>query len=314
MGSNEPQTTPLSFPEEIPATSADVQAAEEVKTQAATEDIAPEIPQANTEDIPTEIPPPEIPEIVIPEAVKTLTDAPQLKPKNPFSKKQKFNAENFFHEHVFFTEYNPYDTARIRRKRFWTASQANFYSSLLFGKNKIFYHEHIPHIDMESLPCFTPVFSVLHDAGLLGFCTDICDWNEELILQFYATLHITGNAEDVNSWVLDWMTENTHYTAPATELLRALPFSPPIEGARLMYHEPELTDHYMQVLMKPLKPGQAPRTKFLVKELLYVPRTIYRILATTLSPIKGHDSNEEEVIGIMKNLLVNIIHGIPVNF
>ena len=81
-----------------------------------------------------------------------------------------------------------------------------------------------------------------------------------------------------------------------------------------MYHEPELTDHYMQVLMKPLKPGQAPRTKFLVKELLYVPRTIYRILATTLSPIKGHDSNEEEVIGIMKNLLFNIIHGIPVNF
>ena len=66
--------------------------------------------------------------------------------------------------------------------------------------------------------------------------------------------------------------------------------------------------------MKPLKPGQAPRTKFLVKELLYVPRTVYRILTKTLSPIKGHDSNEEEVVGIMKNLLFNIIHGVPVNF
>ena len=62
---------------------------------------------------------------------------------------------------------------------------------------------------MESLPCFEPVLSVIHDVGLLNFCTDICDWNEELILQFYATLHITGDAEDVNSWVLDWMTENT---------------------------------------------------------------------------------------------------------
>ena len=56
------------------------------------------------------------------------------------------------------------------------------------------------------------------------------------------------------------------------------------------------------------------RTKFLVKELLYVPRTVYRILTKTLSPIKGHDSNEEEVVGIMKNLLFNIIHGIPINF
>ena len=66
--------------------------------------------------------------------------------------------------------------------------------------------------------------------------------------------------------------------------------------------------------MKPLKPGQASRTKFLVKKLLYVPRTVYCILSKTLSPIKGHDSNEEEVVGIMKNLLLNIIHGIPVNY
>ena len=76
--------------------------------------------------------------------------------------------------------------------------------------------------------------------------------------------------------------------------------SPTPEGARCLYQEPELTAHYMQVLMKPLKPGQAPRTKFLVKELLYVPRTVYRILTKTLSPIKGHDSSDEEIIGIMK--------------
>ena len=70
----------------------------------------------------------------------------------------------------------------------------------------------------------------------------------------------------------------------------------------------------MQVLMKPLKPRQAPRTKFLVKELLYVPRTVYRIPTKTMSPIKGHDSNDEEVVGIMENLLFNIMHGIPVNY
>src|SRR5215216_2843425 len=190
----------------------------------------------------------------------------------------------------------------------------NYYSSLLFNKDKLFDHEQIPHVDMESLPCFTPVLSVLHDAGLLSFCCDINDWNEELILQFYATLHITGNVEDVNSWVLDWMSENTHYKAPASELLQAFPVSPPTEGARLIYEEPELSNHLMQVLMKPLKAGQPPRTTFLVKELIYVPRTIYHILTKTLSPIKGHNSEEEEVVGIMKNLLFNIIHGVPINY
>ena len=131
-----------------------------------------------------------------------MTDTPQPKPKDPFSKKQKLKADDFLGEHVRFTDFNPYDNARLRRKHFWTA-QANFYSSLLFDKDKVFDHVHIPHVDMESLSCFTPILSVLNDVGLLNFCTDICDWNEELILQFYATLHITGNAEDVNSWVLD---------------------------------------------------------------------------------------------------------------
>ena len=85
------------------------------------------------------------------------------------------------------------------------------------------------------------------------------------------------------------MIENTHFKAPASELLHALPVSPPLEGARLIYHEPELSDHFMQVLMKPLKPSQASRTKFLVMELQYVPRAVYRVLTKTLSPIKGHD-------------------------
>ena len=67
------------------------------------------------------------------------------------------------------------------------------------------------------------------------------------------------------------MTDNTHYKAPASEFLHALPISPPSEGARCLYQEPELTTHYMQVLMKPLKPGQVQRTKFLVKDLIYVP-------------------------------------------
>ena len=73
----------------------------------------------------TEIPQPATPKTVIQEAVKTLTDTPQPKPKNPYSKKQKFKAGDFFHEDVFFTDYNPYDSTRLRRKHFWTASQAN---------------------------------------------------------------------------------------------------------------------------------------------------------------------------------------------
>ena len=61
-----------------------------------------------------QIPQPEEPEIAIPEVVMQLTDTPVPKPMDPFSKRQKFKAEDFFSEHVFFTDYNSYDSARRR--------------------------------------------------------------------------------------------------------------------------------------------------------------------------------------------------------
>ena len=108
------------------------------------------------------------------------------------------------------------------------------------------------------------------------------------------------------------MTQHTHYKAPATKLLRALPISIPSEDAFKLYDERELPNKLMEVLMEPLAPGQPPRTRFLVTDLKYVPKTVYRILAYSIAPIKGHDK-EEDVTGIMKNILFNVIHGIKMN-
>ena len=153
---------------------------------------------------------------------------------------------------MYLTSENPYDKLRIRQRKFWTRNQLNYYASVLSGRKKIFPHTHIPHYDMEEISCFAPIINVLHEAGLLPLCTDIGDWNTDIILQFYATLHISGDPKDVNTWVLDWMTQHTHYKAPAIELLRALPISIPLEDAVRMYDERELPNKLMEVLMKPL--------------------------------------------------------------
>ncbi|XP_073358028.1 uncharacterized protein [Aegilops tauschii subsp. strangulata] len=109
MGSEEPRTTP-SIPEEIPATSADENASEEMKTQAAT-------------DAESKIPQPVVPENVIPEAVMLLTDTPQPEPKNPFSKKQTFKADNFFHEHDAFRAAHVSAGAMSLKKEFRTRQE-----------------------------------------------------------------------------------------------------------------------------------------------------------------------------------------------
>lgn len=109
------------------------------------------------------------------------------------------------------------------------------------------------------------------------------------------------------------MSEDTHYKAPSDELLRALLVDPSQGDARTINEEPEPPHHLMQVLMKPTSEGDALWKTFLVKDFLFVPCTVYRVLAKTLSHIKGHNSATEEVMGVMKNMLVKIIHGIPIN-
>jgi hypothetical protein len=126
-------------------------------------------------------------------------------------------------------------------------------------------------------------------------------------------VHFSGDLDDIHSWVLDWMSADTHLKAPADELLRAFPIELSPQDAKLAYHEPELPNEMMQVLMKPLAPGEEPRTSFLVKDFLYVPKTVYKILAKTICSIKGHNSDTDEVVGVMKNLLFYIIHGVPFN-
>ena len=55
--------------------------------------------------------------------------------------------------------------------------------------------------------------------GLLQFVTDEEHWDEELLLQFYATLHIRGYNKDLKTWILEWMTGNVHHKANALDII-----------------------------------------------------------------------------------------------
>ncbi|KAI5006621.1 hypothetical protein ZWY2020_033864 [Hordeum vulgare] len=156
----------------------------------------------------------------------------------PFSKRPKFQKENFFEEHMYFIGENPYDKPQMRHLMFWTRTQMNYYASVLCGRNKIF-QRHIPHLDLEEIPA----------------------WNQSSVY------YMMRFALYVLTYQIGIMTQNTHYKAPAYELL---------ENCR--------TNSFRRG-----------------SEALCV-----------LAPIKGHD-DDEDVVGLMKNILFNIIHGIPMN-
>ena len=56
----------------------------------------------------------------------------------------------------------------------------------------IFPHKRLCFDAMAGLPLLEEALDCFREAGLLPFVTDKEHWNEELLLQFYATLHIRG--------------------------------------------------------------------------------------------------------------------------
>ena len=72
---------------------------------------------------------------------------------------------------------------------------------------------------MAGLPCLEEALDCFSDVGLLPFVTDKEHWNEELLLQLYATLHIRGYNRDLKTWVLEWMTGDVHHEAKAQDII-----------------------------------------------------------------------------------------------
>ena len=69
------------------------------------------------------------------------------------------------------------------------------------------------------LPCLEEALDCFRDAVLLQFVTGKEHWNEELLLQFYATLHIRGYNRDPKTWILEWMTGDVHHEAKAQDIM-----------------------------------------------------------------------------------------------
>src|ERR1041385_7333991 len=100
-------------------------------------------------------------------------------------------------------------------------------------------------------------------------------------------LYVSGNPLDINTWVLEWMTEHHHYTITVPEAIVILELPQCTSPTACSYGSQILRDDLMKMLMKPQAPEAPACTKFPVSELLYLPSTLYRILARPSALLKA---------------------------
>jgi hypothetical protein len=198
----------------------------------------------------------------------------------------------------FFKEspYNGEHTSLL--PRFWTKEQAIYYARILYYKNKIFPHKYLDFAKMERIPCYHDVIERIEN-GFLKLVLRFCHgWNRKVILQFYATLYISGGDGDMQTWLMEWMTGEEKVTCSAKTFLSYLnlPRSEFDEVHEYRLHHWEITPEQLHLLIDPTKVGDTC-TKSNPKNLSYVNKALFYVLCNTITPT-NRPENLQGIIAI----------------
>src|SRR3954466_15612854 len=89
----------------------------------------------------------------------------------------------------------------------------------MYNQDGIPPHKRLDCDAIDRWPCLEEALDCFREFGLLPFVTDKEHWNEELLLQFYATLHIRDYNRDLKTWILEWMIGDVHHEAKAQDII-----------------------------------------------------------------------------------------------
>lgn len=209
--------------------------------------------------------------------------------------------------HPKFFQDSPYDGPRtLESPRFWTKEQAIYYSRVLYESKKIFPHEYLNIPAMWNIGCFNQLLQALDDFCLTKVFEFEHPWNREIILQFYATLYISGDESDSSKWIMEWMTEGKRIKCTSTDFVSHFHFP------RFEHGDHEIRVHSIDVIsdetfwctMDPEKIRDysgPPRPEHLTFEN----QTLYHMLSYTICPLAGMNP-DKSISDVLRNAIYAI--------
>src|ERR1041385_8638899 len=107
---------------------------------------------------------------------------------------------------------------------------------------------------LSTATCFQNVAETIENQNLTRLFALSTPFNSELIKQFYATLYVSGDANEPSSWTLEWMIQGKIFrmsTVEVMEIVNILSHS----GIQAQIHlEPDLTNEEFATLWDPEVP------------------------------------------------------------
>ena len=184
------------------------------------------------------------------------------------------------------------DPYAIRRRttvdyRFHTKEQQDFYETVLLDKSPAV--SEMRWVDWKFIDRHENNFPNVHEnfktLNLDKFLCEVrSDWNDELIMQFYSTVHFYPDGK------IRWMTEGQRLESSVDEWAKLLGLPPRREGFLDVYAKSKMDHNSMANMYKPIPAEDVERHKLgSVYHLLPGLATINTILRYTLMPKSGDD-------------------------
>ena len=183
-------------------------------------------------------------------------------------------------------------------ERFWLWFQADWYESVIMTKSRpITEMKSIDwqHLENLEIPVVSEVVSACGRMNMHSIMNFNCDWNDEVIAQFYAALHI-----DRENKVLHWSLQGKPFSIGYTQFAALLGF-PSSDLERPMIHDKNVLEdgemHYMY-------DNAYGDVEFgTVSGLIFYYKMINQLLRYTVTP---KARNSDKILIMSRNLLASL--------
>jgi hypothetical protein len=159
---------------------------------------------------------------------------------------------------------------------------------------------------MKNIGCFNQLLQDLEYFCLTNVFAFEHPWNREIILQFYATLYISGDESESSKWIMEWMTEGKRIKCTSTDFVSHFHFP------RFEHGNNEIQVHSIHAIFDETFRRTMDEDKIrdytgppLPEHLTFKNQTLYHMLSYTICPL-ARMNTDKSISDVLRNAIYAI--------
>src|SRR3954467_14657284 len=102
---------------------------------------------------------------------------------------------------------------------------------------------------LSTATCFQNIAETIENQNLTRLFALSTPFNSELIKQFYATLYVSGDANEPRTWILEWMIQGEISRMSSAEFIEIVNIPRHTGDLKKIHMEPDMTEEQFYTLL-----------------------------------------------------------------